>query len=224
MKTLLVFGADSNALTLQNKTPLDLIEAPPLQHERKLKHAGSSRDLETSMAKISATDTVNSFEIERVLELFGGRSSKNCRQISEGIYCTFRRNSRLCSSNSEYNTMSEVDPSDYMAQLANHFYSSESKVQEILAASMSPSHEFSSDEALALSEEMKKTQILKGGGSRILVLDGGGMGGLIQIEVLLQLEKETGKYTSELFDWVIATSAGSFVAAGIATGKFFYHV
>ena len=56
-------------------------------------------------------------------------------------------------------------------------------------------------------------------GSRVLSLDGGGMKGLIQIEVLSRLEESTGRKVTELFDWIIATSTGAIVALGLVYGK-----
>ena len=41
----------------------------------------------------------------------------------------------------------------------------------------------------------------------------------MQIQVLMELERETGQKVSELFDWIIGTSAGTFIPAGNATGK-----
>ena len=54
---------------------------------------------------------------------------------------------------------------------------------------------------------------------RILCLDGGGMKGLIQIEVLMQIEKSTGKKITELFDWIVGTSTGGIVALGLVYGE-----
>ena len=54
---------------------------------------------------------------------------------------------------------------------------------------------------------------------RILCLDGGGMKGLIQIEVLMQIEKSTGKKITELFDWIVGTSTGGIVALGLVFGE-----
>ena len=56
------------------------------------------------------------------------------------------------------------------------------------------------------------------GGSRILFLDGGGMRGLLQIEILEQLEKKTGRRVTELFDWIVGTSTGAIVALSLVYG------
>ena len=57
------------------------------------------------------------------------------------------------------------------------------------------------------------------GGSRVLFLDGGGIRGLIQIEVLQQLEQKTGRKVIELFDWIVGTSTGAIIALGLVYGR-----
>lgn len=57
------------------------------------------------------------------------------------------------------------------------------------------------------------------GGSRMLFLDGGGIRGLIQIEVLRKLEQETGRKITELFDWIVGTSTGGIIALGLVYGE-----
>jgi len=56
-------------------------------------------------------------------------------------------------------------------------------------------------------------------GSRILFLDGGGIRGLIQIEILEELEKRTGRKVTELFDWIVGTSTGGIVALALVYGN-----
>lgn len=50
------------------------------------------------------------------------------------------------------------------------------------------------------------------GGSRILSLDGGGVRALIQVDILHEIERLTGKRVTELFDWIIGSSAGGILA------------
>eukprot|EP00731_Ephydatia_muelleri_P031640 Em0023g147a len=57
------------------------------------------------------------------------------------------------------------------------------------------------------------------GGSRILCLDGGGMKGLAQIEVLSQLEVATGRKITQLFDWIVGTSTGAIIALAMVYAK-----
>ena len=57
------------------------------------------------------------------------------------------------------------------------------------------------------------------GGSRLLFLDGGGIKGLVQLEVLRLLEEGTGKKITQLFDWIIGSSIGAIIALGLVYGK-----
>ena len=56
-------------------------------------------------------------------------------------------------------------------------------------------------------------------GQRVLCLDGGGMRGLIQLEVLRQITESTGKSIPELFQWVVGTSTGAIVALALVYGE-----
>ena len=56
-------------------------------------------------------------------------------------------------------------------------------------------------------------------GSRVLFLDGGGIRGLVQIEIMMELEKRTGRKITELFDWIVGTSTGGIVALGLVYGE-----
>ncbi|KAL3996857.1 enhancer of filamentation 1 [Sarotherodon galilaeus] len=53
----------------------------------------------------------------------------------------------------------------------------------------------------------------------VLCLDGGGFKGLVLIQMLIALEKEAGRPTRELFDWVAGTSTGGILALAIIHGK-----
>uniref|UniRef100_A0A8C9WPC7 phospholipase A2 n=1 Tax=Sander lucioperca TaxID=283035 RepID=A0A8C9WPC7_SANLU len=54
---------------------------------------------------------------------------------------------------------------------------------------------------------------------RLLCLDGGGIKGLVLIQMLIALEREAGQPTRELFDWVAGTSTGGILALAIIHGK-----
>uniref|UniRef100_A0AAZ3RRB0 phospholipase A2 n=1 Tax=Oncorhynchus tshawytscha TaxID=74940 RepID=A0AAZ3RRB0_ONCTS len=54
---------------------------------------------------------------------------------------------------------------------------------------------------------------------RLLCLDGGGIKGLVLIQLLISLEKEAGRPIKELFDWVSGTSTGGILALAIVHGK-----
>ena len=61
-------------------------------------------------------------------------------------------------------------------------------------------------------------------GDRVLCLDGGGIKGLILIELLSFIEKITGKKIIDLFDWFVGTSTGGILALAIVYSKFQYNI
>ncbi|GAB6030891.1 hypothetical protein CHUAL_007723 [Chamberlinius hualienensis] len=56
-------------------------------------------------------------------------------------------------------------------------------------------------------------------GYRLLCLDGGGIRGLVLIQLLVAIENAVGKPLTEVFDWISGTSTGGILALLIATGK-----
>ncbi|XP_050356706.1 calcium-independent phospholipase A2-gamma-like [Nymphalis io] len=71
------------------------------------------------------------------------------------------------------------------------------------------------NEALAL---MGYTGPTKNRGPNILSIDGGGIRGIIAIEILRHLERLTGRRVQEMFDYIIGVSTGAIIAAVIASG------
>ncbi|XP_033738076.1 85/88 kDa calcium-independent phospholipase A2-like [Pecten maximus] len=56
-------------------------------------------------------------------------------------------------------------------------------------------------------------------GDRLLCLDGGGIRGLVLIQMLMAIEMEAGIPIKECFDWIGGTSTGGILALGIGIGK-----
>ncbi|XP_038639419.1 85/88 kDa calcium-independent phospholipase A2 isoform X2 [Scyliorhinus canicula] len=54
---------------------------------------------------------------------------------------------------------------------------------------------------------------------RLLCLDGGGIRGLVLIQLLIAIEQTAGRPIRELFDWVSGTSTGGILALAIVHGK-----
>jgi len=50
---------------------------------------------------------------------------------------------------------------------------------------------------------------------KVLSIDGGGIRGIIPAMILAEIERRTGKLTSELFDLVAGTSTGGILALGL---------
>ncbi|XP_046872867.1 85/88 kDa calcium-independent phospholipase A2 isoform X1 [Hypomesus transpacificus] len=74
----------------------------------------------------------------------------------------------------------------------------------------------------AMSQGRQEVDGLKTGKrkiDRLLCLDGGGIKGLVLIQLLIALEREAGRPTRELFDWVSGTSTGGILALAIVHGK-----
>jgi len=60
-------------------------------------------------------------------------------------------------------------------------------------------------------------------GDRVLTLDGGGIKGLILIEMLSAIEKATGERIVDLFDWFVGTSTGGILALALVYSKLLYY-
>lgn len=83
-----------------------------------------------------------------------------------------------------------------------------------------PDYQLSPGEALEVVSKIQESErYRKVFGSRILCLDGGGVKGLVQIELLRQLEERTGKRVIDLFDWIVGTSTGGIIALTLVYGK-----
>ena len=116
---------------------------------------------------------------------------------------------------------------DWTSKIARYNYELSSSIEKKV---FNASHHFDNDpdEAMAVVYQMRELKMLRDAGSRILFLDGGGMRGLIQIEILSQLEEQTGRKITELFDWIVGTSTGGIIALALVHGmrmlcSFFTH-
>lgn len=56
-------------------------------------------------------------------------------------------------------------------------------------------------------------------GDRLLFLDGGGSRAVLQVEILMEIERCTGERIVELFDWIIGTNIGGIIALELVYGK-----
>ena len=53
---------------------------------------------------------------------------------------------------------------------------------------------------------------------RLLGIDGGGIRGIIPLCALVELEKQTGQLTRDVFSFIAGTSTGAIITGGLALG------
>ena len=103
------------------------------------------------------------------------------------------------------------DQTDWEGQFAQAYTKLEAKLAEKAKEILSADQD-TPGSGRELARIMAELEKLKRVGGRVLCLDGGGIRGLTQLEMLSQLEKLTGKKVTELFDWIIGTSIGGIAA------------
>ena len=110
---------------------------------------------------------------------------------------------------------------DWEAQITSHFSDLERNIHSRLqnTSMAGQSAVFSPDTAISLAVQLQEMTLFQKAGSRVLCLDGGGIRGLIQLEILSQLEIKTGRKVTELFDWIVGTSTGGIIALGLVYGR-----
>lgn len=69
------------------------------------------------------------------------------------------------------------------------------------------------------SDRSEKSDTPKIKGGRLLCMDGGGIRGLVLVQMLLEIEKLSQTPIHHLFDWVAGTSTGGILALGLGSGK-----
>ncbi|CRL05329.1 CLUMA_CG018187, isoform A [Clunio marinus] len=72
------------------------------------------------------------------------------------------------------------------------------------------------EDDITMSEEDSDTPV---GSGRLLCLDGGGIRGLVLVQMLLEIEQLAQCPISHLFDWIAGTSTGGILTLGIGAGK-----
>ena len=231
MKTLLSFDANLNALDIYGKTPLDLTnklwDVPPFSAmtEKPLKYEENDAVHDTFMDPTFSISsmTLNTGDEERcelihLLKSLGAMHGRDIHPLPRIPTAMFSPPCENCQQKFHFlSTSPELSrPSidKYMSSI-KYCKSEMSRVVELtdLDGTISPS------DAATLAQSMKKLKIYKQAGSRILCLDGGGMRGLIQIEILAQIEAVTGRKITELFDWIIGTSIGGVTALSLVYGE-----
>ena len=241
LKTLISLGADVNKHDEFGNTPLDYAVLPLNHPPAETDVAMVSLDLgETTSVRRSAAheadllepveltwssvDYLRSTPIEypvedsdivKYLKMVGGTHGRH----------RFQQRGRLSSTSSQE---SETQSFEYSRQASNShvniakintefFHQVEYQTSQMLKYSdVVPK----SEEAVEFVKLLKQQEEYKRKcGSRILCLDGGGIRGLLQLTILQEIERRTGKRITELFDWIVGTSTGGIIVLALVYGK-----
>ena len=267
VETLLVFGANINALDGNNKTPLDLVEGPyrfltrqesgftlididnvdvavpEASAPRKrplLKTQSSIADDE--VAPVNPHMKYSHSAVTAFTSLFGktGDVGSMAELLSEygaergAVIAATAKGEQKLHTVKQFQDMITAEPKEnactpckiesccvedsWTTKIATLNYQISSNIERTLLDISYPLSR-NTDEAMAVGIQMKELKMLRDAGSRVLFLDGGGMRALIQIEILSQLEEQTGRRITELFDWIVGTSTGGVIALALVYGE-----
>ena len=202
MQALIAFDASLNILNEEGNTPVDL--AIIIGRKQHPKHTITPNQKEygyESLEKLS--------EMVHVLKSVGALQSETITANRQSPSATSEMPSpKVIPVNHEVYDESERSRCLYKDL--------EDRINERWADMMSLDD---NDEMIAMGKQKKEIERYKKTGSRILCLDGGGMRGLVEIEILMQIEQATGKRITDLFDWIVATSSGAITTIGLVYGE-----
>lgn len=169
-----------------------------------------------SMATVTEyVNQENVQEMAKFLKSVGGTRAKG-RERTRSFVRPFLKVHSEKGSEEISNDAASIACDTWTSRLAAHYSELEASVELSLAdVSFNPS------KAGSLVEKLKTLRICRKAGSRILSLDGGGMRGLVEIEILCQIEEATGRKITELFDWIVGTSAGGILALAMVYGNYY---
>ena len=204
-KILIAFGADINCPNRFQDTPLDLVsrafelgEHHEIHEMLTLLHAMPGGGLSpTSFYSLQPLNeslnsiTNESYDIEESQQLGTYLDGKRHTAF------VFKLEEMLAKQNLEFSVNTNVSLPPGMDDFHGTFFDAMIARQNQL---------------LRINEWKSTVEFKRGSGSRMLYLDGGGIRGLIEIEVLERIETLTGRRITELFDWIVGTSTGGIVA------------
>ena len=224
---LLAFGADLNPLNNSNKTPLDISAGKfaTLEHSESLVEIIPIQSAAVTEGKQSTTKYLN--EAGVLLSKCGAVFGRNLaahhpptevEQVESFLEMTLTEKEEDGLPSKDTGMRVE---DDWCKKLSKIHFEVESHINSLLEdvnGSLVSGKE-SLDKAASLGLQIREMRLLQMAGSRVLFLDGGGMRGLLEIEMLSQIEKRTGRKIVELFDWIVGTSTGAIIALGLVYGK-----
>ena len=206
-KMIIAFGADLNCQNRFGDTPLDLVSDARNQGEHHEIHEmltvlhaapGGSTSPTSPYSLQPLNESINSitnesYDIEESQQLGTYLDDKRHTAF------VFKLEELLSKQNLEFSVNTNVSlPPGMMDNLGTHTF-----FDAMIARQ---------NQLLRINEWKSTVEFKKGSGSRMLYLDGGGVRGLIEIEVLERIEALTGRRITELFDWIIGTSTGGILA------------
>lgn len=205
VRVLLAFGADINAQNSTHETPMDLLShrnSPEEIHELFMGlyalPGGGPCKKDVGFLNESLNSIINErYDIEESQRL--------------GVYLSEERVTAFV-----FKLEQLLRKEDLIFSLRNHNegrHSSGTFFDPVIARE---------DQDRIVRKWKDTLEFKKGVGSRILFLDGGGIRGLIQIEVLSLITKMTGRQVTDLFDWIVGTSTGGVLALGMVYGKYLH--
>lgn len=227
---MVAFGANINATNQDGKTPLDILRpdiqdmetavSSPISDSSELpssperssvrpKHRSTRSTRKSARIKcIEFLKTVGALGHEHTSRLFSIPSVQPFPQVPSSSPALPRHRKDF------------VEVLDWEAQITSHYSDLERNIQSRLQNTTRAGQEavFSPDTAISLAVQLQEMMLFQKAGSRVLCLDGGGMKGLVQLEILSQLEVKTGRKITELFDWIVGTSTGGIIALGLVYG------
>ena len=211
-----------NASDQLSRTPLDLLGADLTDMESGLRVAPMTQVAPTLPLRQhlqiheNSPRTASRTDVMELLHTTGGVVSKHVREVP-----SVQPFPLVPSSKTSVDAKQRSEVLQWMSELTTQYSQLERNIRERFrnTSRAGDTQSLTSEEAVPLALQLSEMEKFKRAGSRILCLDGGGIRGLIQLEVLGQLEKETGRKITELFDWIIGTSTGGIIALGLVYGK-----
>eukprot|EP00731_Ephydatia_muelleri_P026392 Em0018g492a len=208
VKVLLVFGADPNALNDEGKTPLDLLDL----YEQKITVEEEDNGLVVPKDGLAgAMEAAKQWRMS-LKDLLSPDPKEDIERFKETLIGVGgRRSQPLIDCTPQYNCH-VFKVKDNIAVVFKQLKDSISHNMDLISIG---STDTSPEMVQCLAQQFKDQAMLKKAGSRMLFLDGGGIKGLVLIEILSQIEMATGKQIVELFDWIVGTSIGGVLALGL---------
>lgn len=217
---LLAFGADINPLNNRKKTPLDISLGGYVSLDR----TGSLVEIVT-VPSVMGTDalSINMDEMGTLLRQCGAQLgcqlAKNEKREMEYFMDLSERHLEKNCASLRLNEKIAREGDDWSATISKLHFELEQKMKAMMEDVSTSLVCDSLDVAAALGIQIREMKLLQMAGSRVLFLDGGGMKGLVEIDILCDIERKTGRKIVELFDWIIGTSTGAIIALGLVYGE-----